>query len=486
MYSVLKFSIKKGSGYYEYCDSITKAANNLRNAVLFRMRQVLTFTEKPKEQWTSNEKEIHDEIEAALPYMNKRANKYVMPCVGNTFLSYNFMDALLKVIHNPDYCCHDLPRQSAQQIIKEVVASMKSFYAAVREYKAAPAKFTGRPKLPGYSKSGGNHAVVLTNQDCTLYKKGIDHSVKLPLCKQRFNIGAAPVEGKLKQASIVPMHGIFMLVLVFDDGITVPAKRETSRICAIDMGVNNIAAITNNVGKPCLLFKGGIAKSINQGYNKQMAQIMSKQTTGTTTKFAMTPEAEALCLKRNNRLSDLMHKTAKHIVQWCIDNEIDTIVIGKTKFWKQETNIGAKNNQNFVQIPFDKLRFDIAYRAERVGIKVVEQEESYTSVASFMAKDTIPVYGKNDSDAKFTGKRIRRGVYRNADGSEINADLNASANILRKAFPAAFEGPDVNFGDIIIIVHPDLEKVVALRNRQLAKKKTASKAKLRRQARKNK
>lgn len=477
MYSVLKFAIRPGSEHYEYCDTITKAANNLRNAVLFRMRQVLTFSEKPQEQWTANEKEIHDEIETALPEMNKRSHKYSTPCAGKTFLNYNFMDALLKVTRNPDYYCSGLPRQAAQQIIKEVVASMKSFYAALCVYKAEPRKFTGRPKLPGYSKSGGNHAVTLTNQDCVMYSKETRHSIKLPLCKQRFDIGAAPVSGKLKQASIVPTHGIFMLILVFDDGKSSPVQKEVSRICAIDMGVDNIAAITNNIGKPCLLFKGGVAKSINQWYNKQMSKFMRNQEDSSKT--------DTLCLQRNNRLSDFINKVAKNIVQWCIDNDIDTIVIGKTKFWKQEANMGPKSNQNFVQIPFDKLRFGIAYRAERNGIRVVEQEESYTSAASFVEKDEIPVYGKNDDKANFSGKRIQRGLYRNADGSVVNADLNASANILRKAFPDAFNDCGVDFSSVVVILHPDYEKAIKLREQQFTNKKPTSKTKLRRLARKN-
>lgn len=490
MYSVLRFAIKQESAHYEYCNTITKAANNLRNAVLFRMRQVLTFVDKPQTQWTSNEKEIHDEIESTLSIMNRCAEKYKMPSSGKTFLNYGFMDALMKTTNNPDYFCKQLPRQSAQQIIKEVVSSMKSFYTALRSYNAEPDKFTGRPKLPGYSKSGGNHSVVLTNQDCVVYETSVGnevcHEIKLPFCRERFHIGKAPVNGKLKQASIVPSHGVFLLILVFEDGQEPLVLKETSRICAIDMGVDNLAAITNNVGKPCLLFKGGIAKSINQWYNKRMAQVMSEQTSSTKTKFVMTPEADGICLKRNNQLNDLFHKTAKNIVQWCIDNNIDTIVIGKTKFWKQETNIGKKNNQNFVQIPFDILRRGITYRAERCGIKIVEQEESYTSAASFVDDDKIPVYGKNDNEAHFSGKRIQRGVYRNADGSKVNADLNASANILRKAFPDAFNCCSVNFNDVVVIAHPDYEKVVKLRKQQFKNKKPASKAKLRRQVKKNK
>lgn len=490
MYSVVKFQIRQGDDFFDYCDRITRAANNLYNAALFRVRQVITFTNKPQAQWTTNEWEVFRELEAALPLMNQvsRRRKYQMPTAGKNFLSYMFLNTLLHVTDNPDYTAEDISAQAAQMTLKKVEANMKSFYAAVREYKKAPGKFTGKPKLPGYGKPGANRAVELNNQDCVLYAKpdgGME--VKFPLIRKRFNIGHAPISGKLKMASIIPSHGIFLLILVMDDGKESSATKTPNRICAIDMGVNNLAAITNNIGKSCLLFKGGVAKSINQRYNKQLAKIMSEQTTGSAKKFVMTPEAHILCRNRNARISDLMHKTAKAIVEWCKTNDVDTIVIGRTKFWKKEAGIGAKNNQEFVQLPLDMLRWYIAYRAEREGINVIEQEESYTSKASFTAGDTIPVYGKTDGEAKFTGKRICRGVYRNADGTEVNADLNGSANILRKAFPDAFDGkPAPDFQSVVIIRHPDLEKAAVLRQRQLANKKPASKAKLRRQARKQK
>lgn len=489
MYSAIKFQIRKGDEFFDYCDQITKAANNLYNAALFRVRQVLTFTNKSQAQWTDNEWEVFRELEVALPLMNQVSKKqqYKMPTAGKTFLSYRFLDTLLRVTRNPDYTTKCISAHAAQATLKEVVASMTFFYAAIREHKKMPGKFTGKPKLPGYGKPGSNRTAEISNQECVLYAKDGGLEIKLPLIHKRYNIANAPVSGKLKMASIVPTHGIFLLVLIMDDGKETPATKTPNRICAIDMGVNNLAAITNNIGESCLLFKGGVAKSINQEYNKRMAKIMSEQTSGTTKKFVMTPESHALCQKRNAIISDLMHKNAKAIVEWCKANDIDTIVIGKTKSWKQESNIGAKNNQTFVQLPFDILRQYIAYRAERYGINVIEQEESYTSKASFVARDFIPVYGKNDSEAKFSGKRIQRGIYRNEDNTEINADLNGSANILRKAFPEAFDGKPVpDFQNAIVIKHPDLEKATALHQRQLKNKKPISKAKLCRQARKQK
>lgn len=470
MYSVLKFAIKSNDELYPYCDAITKAANNLKNAALFRVRQVLTMVEKPFDQLTDNEREVYNEIAFNLSAMG---SKYEMPHKGRTFLSYSFLNRLMQVSQNPDYLQENLPRHSAQHVLKEVHRDMKGFYAAVRQYKADPSAFTGRPKLPGYCKPGGNHSVMLSNQETVIYEDKNHsgwHYVKLPRTKIKYPIRDAAIKGRLMQAEIVPHHGVFLLILILDDGTQPKEQKQPSRICAIDMGVNNLAAITNNVGKPCLLFKGGVIKSINQWYNKKMAEIQSVQTTGTTKKFAMAPEAEKLCLHRNNAITDFTSKTAARIIQWCETNEIDTIVIGKNTFWKQEVGMGKVQNQSFVQIPFFKLVQQISYRAERLGIRVVEQEESYTSKASFLDRDTIPVYAKETEAPVFSGKRIHRGIYRSKDGTILNADLNGSANVLRKAYPNAFAAGTPKFDEVCIIVHPDMEFLTANRMKQMAQK----------------
>ena len=268
--------------------------------------------------------------------------------------------------------------------------------------------------------------------------------------------------------------------LVFDDEKETPVTRPPHRMVGIDLGVDNTAAITNNLGLPCLLFKGGVLKSINQLYNKKMAAIQSEQTKGTDKKFVMTKKTHSLCVWRNNRIEDTINKIGSSIVAWCCDNDVDTIVIGHNTHWKQNANMGKKNNQTFVQLPLYKLILNITYRAERCGIRVINREESYTSKASFLDNDAIPTYGKNDEEYKFSGKRIKRGLYKAADGTVINADLNGSANILRKEFPDAFASHQPDFGNVIVIRHPDLENAKNNHKKQLAEPKTISKSKTKR------
>src|SRR5262249_49338266 len=103
--------------------------------------------------------------------------------------------------------------------------------------------------------------------------------------------------------------------------------------------------------------------------------------------------------------------------------------------WKQEVDMGTRNNQTFVQLPHSWFIQMLQYKAQLVGITVVVREESYTSKASFLDLDDIPTYDpKRAGKPKFSGKREKRGLYRAKDGRRINADINASYNILRKAY----------------------------------------------------
>lgn len=480
MHSATQICVKPSSGFYSYFDTIAALCNNLRNAALYRTRQVLTMVEKPFDKLTANELEVYNEIAYALPIMG---DKFKMPVKGKQFLSVDFLEALMRATNNPDFMAEGLSKQVAHHTLKGVAENMKGFYAGIRKHKKDPTTFTGKVKLPRYGEKGGRHTIVFTNQDCVIYeiknKPGF-HEVKFPETKKRLYIADMPLCGRLKQITVKPNHGNYIVSFVFDNGKENPVARLPHHMVGIDLGVDNTAAITNNLGLPCLLFKGGALKSINQLYNKKMAAIQSEQTKGTDEKFVMTKEAHSLCVWRNNRIEDTINKIGNNIVAWCCDNDVDTIVIGHNTHWKQNANMGKKNNQTFVQLPLYKLILNITYRAERCGIRVIKREESYTSKASFLDNDVIPTFGKNDEEYKFSGKRIKRGLYKAADGTIINADLNGSANILRKEVSDAFASHQPDFGNVIIIRHSDLENAKNNRKKQLAAPKVISKSKAKR------
>lgn len=489
--------IDKKHKLFDYADHVTQMANNLSNAVRFRQRQVLTAVSKPENEWSDNEREVMEELRYAIPLMTKH---YEMPSVKKYSLPYDLLDSLLKITENPDYRAEGLPCQSAQQVIKKAVRDMKSFFSACREYAKNPSSFTGKPELPGYKKKGGHTAVPVTNQDCVIKTRNGKWYAELPLAKKFPVCIGMPVDNAvLKQAEIVSENGRYKLMLQFEINSEMPETSETSkRICAIDFGVDNLMAVTNNCGLPCLLYKGGTVKAANQFYNKKAADIVSRQTLRTGKKFVPDEAYYAVTNKRNDQVSDYLHKCAKHLVSWCVENRIDTIVAGKNTFWKQNIEIGHKNNQTFVQIPFFKLQQILQYLCQWNGIRYVEQEESYTSKASFPDNDPIPVYRKDDeTEYKFSGRRRPhryagmykkdgfRGLYQSKDGTIINSDLNGSANILRKAFPDAFNGMTMpKFNTVTVIRHPDLENRRQLQKKQQVKPSCISKSRAKRMKRK--
>lgn len=448
MYRVLNVQVCSSDTIYTYLDKTAHLANNLSNAVLFRERQMITSAKKSVEDWTDNEKEIRKEAETTIQNSTKYRR---IPDSG--VLSYNFMEKMLRFTNNPDFFAEGLPKQTAQWIVRQVCTDISSFYKAVRQYNKTPELFLGKPELPGYKHKGGVCAFRMTNQDCVIRRSddGKYHA-KLPMIRDKVCIGKE-CPGKLKEVHVSPENGRYRMSFVFDDGRIPPeTKDHPERIVAVDLGVNNLMGVTNNCGLPCLLYKGGTVKSVNQHYNRKTAKIMSMQTKGSAEKFIPTQEYRDLTNYRNDRIRDFMLKAGKSLIMWCVENRIDTIVIGSNTGWKQNADMGRRSNQKFVQIPFDQLKRILEYQGERNGINVLFQEEAYTSKASFMDNDYIPGLGEK---TEFSGTRVKRGLYRTRGGHEINADLNGSANILRKAFPEAFAESMPDFRNITVIKHPD-------------------------------
>ncbi|MFX1237717.1 MAG: RNA-guided endonuclease InsQ/TnpB family protein [Promethearchaeota archaeon] len=316
-----------------------------------------------------------------------------------------------------------LPSQTSQQVLKLVDKNWKSFFQAMKEWKSHPERFRGRPRPPKYKEKGGEFVVVFTNQQGRI-KEGFLHFPKrsqLPPVKTRIKEG-------LRQVKIVPKGPYYALEIVHEREET-DLKLNDDRIVGIDLGLNNVVTMVNNAGLRPAVIKGGAIKSINQYYNKQRARYSSlkdKQGLGFETR-----RLQKLAMKRNNKIKDIFHKISKDIVRYCVAHDFGRIVVGYNISWKQGVNIGRRNNQNFVQIPFLKLVNQIAYKAELVGIRVVKVNEAYTSKCSFMDREPIA------RRSRYLGKRVSRGLFKTSKGALVNADVNAFYNILKKAFPNA-------------------------------------------------
>ncbi|ADI73346.1 transposase, IS605 OrfB family [Methanohalobium evestigatum Z-7303] len=321
-----------------------------------------------------------------------------------------------------------LPSQTAQQTLKMVDRNWKSFFNSLKDYKINPHKYEGKPKPPNYKKKDGEFLLIFTSQQLT---RGIKNNyLKFPKklglkIKTRLN-----EDTNIQQVRIVPLGVGYKCEIVYKQKI-IHNKLDENNIASIDLGINNIITMVNNIGEKPIVIKGGGVKSINQYYNKKKSQWKSFYD---KRGFDETKRLEKIYQKRNNKINDFFHKVSKKIINYCIENNIGTLIVGYNEGWKQECNIGKKNNQNFVQIPFFKLKKQIEYKSEDAGIKVLFQEESYTSKCSFL--DDEPV----EKRTSYLGKRIMRGLFKSNTGKVINADVNGAYNILKKAFPGAMKG----------------------------------------------
>ena len=332
-------------------------------------------------------------------------------------LSYYDLDFILK--DKDTY--RALPSQTSQQVLKLVIRNWKSYFKALREYKVNPIKFRAKPKIPNYKKKHGESIVIFTNQQCRI-KKGwlyFPKSANISPIKTR-------ISNRIKEVRIVPLGVCYKIELVYEKEET-DLKLSKSNIVCVDLGLNNLITAVNNKGLKPFVVKGKVVKSINQYYNKQLAHYRSVERLKGN--FSDTKRIQKLRLTRNNKIRDIFHKLSRALVEYSKENDIGTIVIGYNEGWKQNVNLGKKTNQNFVQVPFSTLVQKIKYKATLVGITILLQEESYTSKCSFLDREPIE---KRDS---YEGKRISRGLFRSSNGTIINADINASYNIMRKAVP---------------------------------------------------
>ncbi|OWP55855.1 MAG: transposase [Thermoplasmatales archaeon B_DKE] len=321
-----------------------------------------------------------------------------------------------------------LPAQTAQWTIRKVVMSWHSFFKAIRAWKKHPDKFMGRPGLPGYKARDGEFMLIFTNQQCSI-ENGI---LKFPkVTGMGVKTRLSENEVKLKEVRIVPQGTGYMMEIVYEKEIADLSVTKPERIMGIDVGVRNLVTIGNSIPEKGIAVKAGLLKSINQYFNKELARYRSiNDLQGNERK--QTKRIQRLFMKRNRKVKDIMHKVSKSIVEYASSMGIDTIVIGHNSGWKDSVNIGKRNNQNFVQLPFNMLITQIKYKAEEAGINVMMQNEDHTSKCSFLDNESI------EHHDTYMGKRIKRGTFRSADGKLIHADLQASYNIIKKAVPEAF------------------------------------------------
>jgi putative transposase len=334
------------------------------------------------------------------------------------FLTYNDLEKELRTSKQIDYI--SLPNNTSQQILMLLDRNMKSYFNTLKSWKKDKKKFKGCPEVPKFKhKTKGRNIVVFTSNQFRLKENKIFFPKKSGLKSIRTKI----LNHKIQQVRIIPKldYYVYEVVYKIDDLIK---ENYNDNWLSIDLGLNNLATcITSKIDKPFII-NGKPLKSTNQYYNKKYASLKSNLEKNHKRKSSK--KLRKLTLKRNNKIKDYLHKSSKFIIDYCIENKIDNILLGKNKGWKQEINIGKKNNQNFVQIPFNLFESYLSYKSEKFGLKFKTREESYTSKCSAIDLEQIKKH------EKYLGRRKTRGNFHSKNNIRINADVNGSYNILRK------------------------------------------------------
>ena len=393
MYLTVKQQLKHLSNdEYENLRELCRTSKNLMNEALYINRQYF-FTER---KYLGYEK-TYAELKTSENYkiLNSNMAQQSLKIVDNMFASFF---ALLKLVKKKQYNSRAV--KIPHYLAKDGFASL-----VIQQFKIENQIFT----LP-YSRQYG--------------KEHLKISIKVP---------PVLVGKKVKFVKIIPIQKAkFFEIQYAYEAVEEQRELNQEKALAVDFGINNLMTCATTEGDTFIIDGKGL-KAVNQWYNKEnsrLSSIKDKQKYGKK----ITSRQERLARKRNLRVNDYISKASRKVIKFCLENNIGNLVCGYNTTFQRNSNIGNVNNQNFVNIPFGKIREKFAYMCELYGIKYTEQEESYTSKASFFDKDEIPEYNAdNPQKYEFSGKRIYRGLYQSKNGITLNADVNGALNILRKS-----------------------------------------------------
>ena len=370
--------IRPNHKLYSICDELCFKSKNLYNAALFEFRQSFFDKELDTLTWQN---------------INRIFNQ------SNQF----------------DY--RELPSKVSNTVLKKLGNNISSFWSLIKK-----SDYKQKVRLPKYLHKTDGRFIVEFNKQTFSNKRDEDNN--LIICKSSLDLRIPTKVEKPQQVRIIPKVGCYVIEVVY--GVEENRLKQNQRVAAIDLGLNNLAAVVTNDGDNPILISGRKIKSINQYYNKMTSKKQALLPYNVFTSKSL----DRLWLKRNNKISYEIHKITKFLANYFDERDVSKVIIGNNSGWKNGINIGKRNNQNFVNIPYTKFINQLTYKCKSLGITVIVREESYTSKASFLDYDEIPNY-KEGAKHKFSGKRIKRGLYRSTT-RKINADVNGAYNTMVK------------------------------------------------------
>lgn len=385
-----------------------------------------------------------------MSHSSKALRNVGLYTMKQSYLNYNKMATVKEVdtAMQADMNYWGIQSNSVQAIRRALFTEVKSFFKALEQWKKNPEKFTGRPKFPNYSHSTDKRIIEIYQvpkvdengfwmipMSVAFRKKFGSIKIRMPKNLRNKNISYIEIVPKQKGR-------FFEVHYTYEMHVSQMKKQPmtTSNALGCDLGVDRLVSCVTNTGD-AFLIDGKKLKSINQYFNKTIRNLQQKNVENGLSKRIVTNKIAALWHKRERQIHGYIAQTVGLLFKKVKEFDIDTIVVGCNAGWKQNSHMGKKNNQKFVQIPFHKLIAAIENKCIKEGIRFFKQEESYTSKASFLDKDPVPVWSKDDrTQYRFSGKRITRGLYQSKAGTCIHADINGALNTLQKSQVVELDG----------------------------------------------
>ena len=405
-----KIHISKYHRYFKTIDRVSFKAKNLYNSALYIERQ-LFFSKEP---------------------------------FINNFLLYKILKETqdFKDLHSE---CSALPQQTLKLLYQDITSYKKS----TKEFFNNPKKFKSKPKLPKYKNRNkgritldfGCNMFFIKNNSIFINSLGIELPIPSYLkglqkkkSQNIFNLDEEEPTLELQQIRIVPTNGSYTIELVYIKQIELNDTIEIKNAASIDLGINNLVTLTTTLpNTQPLLISGKYLKSYNKNFNKRLSKLKSKaekQNNQHTTKLI-----ESLYKNRNHYFNTNLHQVASYIIKYLINNNIQMLIVGYNEQWKQNSMLSKNTNQTFIQIPYLKLIKILQYKCYENNIIFKETNEAYTSGTSFLDNESPSQENYNKS------RRTHRGLFTTNQGIKINADVNASYQIMKKELPKLTNKP---------------------------------------------
>ena len=406
---VVKFNIKKSHIDYQYIKIQLIENKEIYNFANYVLRQIYFKN-------THNHK-YSLEFVNEYPRLKELFLQYIEENKQFTTLFYKIICEFSKLKQ------YSINSKIVQNIVDKLKNDWTSYWALLKAKKDQT--YNKKINIPAYKKK--YNLVEYNNQVMSKKKLKLGY-IGTDKMQQGIKIAKKHQELNCKCFRIYEKHDKLVCELIYEKDITKVEK--TDKVASIDIGLENLFTIAFNYNKKGISIKGTKLKAINQYFNKLKASSQSilphKQYTSKL--------INQLMYKREEQLRNYIGYYTNQLIEILKKEKISKLIVGYNKGWKQNINIGKANNQNFINIPFRKILDILRYKLEENGIECKEQEESYTSKASYLDNDDIPVYKENDgTNYIFSGKRIKRGIYKSKQGKIINADLNGALNILKKS-----------------------------------------------------